>query len=790
MTEKIREIRFEHFRGLEDYSVALKGKNLVILGGNGKGKSAIVDGLEFLFSGQIGRFHGEGTGAIDDSETLRHILNRGEPLVEVCFAPTNACAQRRQSDAAIRVPDRPSIASYLATHPPVGAFILRRSQILGFIADRDATRYQKYIHLLGLSDIDAMQKAFVDAADRASSDRELQRRVLQLQLAAFRDPSKGSIPYSLAEVLERCSQALLALGETGINSWNELPSAIALLEAKRTTKNKARVDAFNRAIIALQRPLPTGMDRLVGELANLQSTLGSLRTASDEAAQSGVIREGSAFFDAHPGITTCPLCRQELVDGYAKTIEQLHERQSMLGLVEETERRRSSVLDQLAVDTQRSADILASDLEHEALLTAVERQSLRNARASALRLTRAVRRVRLSVVETKTPEIPRNLSASYQARSAVVEVLEQQRQALIPTDEARLENAIALLVKSRDAEPAIRRTVLEQKRTDVAAGRALRAKDAFSRAREEAIQKAFDRIAGKVLEYYQKLHNYVTGAETSECSDLAFAQTSRAAAGGLRLAIKFLGSTDLRDPRPFLSEGHLDSLGLCIYLATVRIFNRPGSLLVLDDVLTSIDEGHRYRVAELLFEQFRDFQIMLTTHDRHWFDILQSSCRARGEQGNWRFIKIARWTLERGPESAAFEGTWDYITENLNDVSFRELGGPLRVVFEDFLKRVAAKLELGVKYNFEGRYTSGDFLSAGIQDALREKLLVETPNDEALIKQDVARVFGNGDLINYLSHDNPARLDVTFQQTSDFVTGLKSLTTLCVTHKLIKGVSA
>jgi hypothetical protein len=789
MTERIRELRFTHFRGLLGYSVELRGKNLVILGGNGKGKSAIVDGIEFLFSGRIGRFYGEGTGAIDDVETVQNVLKKGEPVVEVCFTPTNDCVQRQLSDTTTRIPDRPSIQSYMASHPPVGAFILRRSQILEFIADRDATRYQKYIHLLGLSDIDAMQKAFVEASERAASDYQINRNVLRLQLAAFRDPPAGLIPNSLHEILVICSKSITKLGEPSLNNWGDLSAAIARLESRRSARNKARVDTLNRAIIAFQAPLPVSIKGLIDRVEGLRATLSSMRTESADAAQSGVLREAILFFEGHPSITTCPLCEQELIQGYSGVFERLKLRDSALGAIQETQRKYSDVLEELAIEAQRSTDILTGDLQHEGLLESIDREALRDAREAAALLGQAVRRLK-SGDESSSLELDERLTEIASVRSNIVAALEEQRKALIPADESELEGVIALLTKAKESEPSIKRLDLALQAADKLAKRSLRARNAFSRAREQAIQKAFDRIAGLVLNFYNRLHTFGVSAEKSECSDLAFTQTARAAAGGLRVAVKFLGITDLRDPRPFLSEGHLDSLGLCLYLATVRVFNTPGSLLVLDDVLTSIDEGHRFRVAELLFEEFRDFQVILTTHDAHWFDILQTSCRARGEQGDWRFLKIARWTLETGPESSAFEGTWDYISDNLNEAAFRELGGPLRVVFEDFLKRVAAKLDLKVKYILEGRYTSGDFLAAGIQDALREKLIAAASDQETGIKQDFARVFGQGDLINYLSHDNPGRLDVTFEQASDFVTGLKSLTKRCIEQKLYKGVAA
>jgi len=53
MIENVRMIKFEHFRGLPANEFKLKGRSIVLLGTNGKGKSALVDGIEFLFSGQV-----------------------------------------------------------------------------------------------------------------------------------------------------------------------------------------------------------------------------------------------------------------------------------------------------------------------------------------------------------------------------------------------------------------------------------------------------------------------------------------------------------------------------------------------------------------------------------------------------------------------------------------------------------------------------------------------------------------------------------------------------------------
>ncbi len=785
--ERICELTFKHFRGLPNNAYRLSGKNLVILGGNGRGKSAIVDGVEFLFSGRVSRFHGQGTGYVDPTEAIRHIRKKGIPIVEMRFTPTNATVRRQLGAAAAEVPATPSIQAYMRSHPRVEAFVLRRAQILDFVHARDADRYQRFVQLLGLADIDGAQRAFVEAAQRAESQLEIAKRNLERELASFRDPSTGLFLGSTAAVVARCADVARPLGVEGLTDWADLDRAIEQLEGRRWEGATGQIDALSTAVASLQRLLSSDLSGLVDRANTLHSALNTLMAASAEAQAGDVIREGLEFFQGHEHIETCPLCEQILQDGYAATFARLRERNASLTELHRAELERSESLRELAADAKRSADQLKDDLRHSALLGSEGVQDLRGARASLLRWWRLIRRVdREGSLEPL--RVPNRADAVPTLRSKLTQDLLARRAALVPSETAHLENSIALLKNAKASSGALQGAEGRVQRSKALVLAATKARDAFTAAREAAIQGVFEHIAQKVLQYYRALHDYGDGAEQSECTALLLTSSSRAATGGLRLAIQFLGLADSCDPRAFLSEGHLDSLGLCLYLATVRLFNPVGTMLVLDDVLTSIDMEHRHRVGELLFSEFSDYQILITTHDEHWFSTLQSSARARGKQSEWVFNRIANWTLDGGPESAAFEGTWEFVEAHLNEDSFRELGGPLRLVLEDFLKRTAEVLKVRVEFRFDGKYVSGAFVNAGIQDAIRKALVEKSQGEENDITQDVARVFGAGDLINFLSHDNPGRLQVTLGQTKDFVGGLESLTARCKAHHLMKGV--
>jgi hypothetical protein len=789
MTERIREIRFRPFRGLPDYTCKLNGKNVSIFGGTGKGKSAIVDGIEFFFSGSLRRFHGEGSGNIDADAAMRHVLEKGQPSVEFVFTPTNESVKRMLGGNNLLTATHPSVQKYIDQHPPAEAFVLRRSQLLEFIHDQDAERYQKYILLLGLDDIDAAQKSFVQAKELIESRLSECRQRLSEPLQLFIDPDADWVPTNLSDILAKCAEVALPFGVDILTKWQQLDSAISVLDARRSKETKQKIDALNLAIDHLGVEVPSEIESIVATVNQLHGQLGKMQAESEEAVRGGVIGEGLKYFREHPDITKCPLCEQKLEEGYQAVFERLAERNRALGELRDLETQRSQKLDALITALQRLLDQLAKEQEQDhGIYPKRDAQVL-------VKHHEALQEWMKLIKSTKEQEaykdliVPPVIEVVRSIRSRIHGSLVGERDALVQPDAVALEKAVSFLQRAKNKEPEIR--IGESALADSLRLRdAMRdVEEAFSRARKSAVQAIFDKIAEKVLSYYHRLHDFDDANESSECTDLSLTSTSRAAAGGLQLTIQFLGMVNSCNPRAFLSEGHLDSLGLCLYLATVRMFNNSGSLLVLDDVLTSIDREHRHRVAELLLEDFSDFQLVITTHDEYWFNSLQEMVLVRGEQDKWRFKRIARWTLEKGPESAAYEGTWDWIESNLVEEAYRELGGSLRLVLEDFLKRVADKMELKVEYHIDGKYTAGDFQFAGIHDKLRERLIEKTPNEEAAIKIDISRVFGTGDLINFLSHGNPGRLEVTLTETKDFVNGLKSLEQRCKTHKLIKGIS-
>jgi energy-coupling factor transporter ATP-binding protein EcfA2 len=97
----------------------------------------------------------------------------------------------------------------------------------------------------------------------------------------------------------------------------------------------------------------------------------------------------------------------------------------------------------------------------------------------------------------------------------------------------------------------------------------------------------------------------------------------------------------LQTPQLFLNEARLSALGLAIYLAG-RLACTPTAnttalkLLVLDDVLIGLDHSNRLPVLDVLKTKFSDWQIVLLTHDRNWFDLARSHL----SETDWKCVEI------------------------------------------------------------------------------------------------------------------------------------------------------
>jgi energy-coupling factor transporter ATP-binding protein EcfA2 len=108
----------------------------------------------------------------------------------------------------------------------------------------------------------------------------------------------------------------------------------------------------------------------------------------------------------------------------------------------------------------------------------------------------------------------------------------------------------------------------------------------------------------------------------------------------LQLGVQ-IGDKKISRPQTFLNEAKLTQLALSVRFAAseVNLHESDLKLLVLDDLLVSLDMSNRMRVVEILLsDAFKDYQKFILTHDLGFFHEFRRATIPN--QSDWCFVRL------------------------------------------------------------------------------------------------------------------------------------------------------
>lgn len=222
----------------------------------------------------------------------------------------------------------------------------------------------------------------------------------------------------------------------------------------------------------------------------------------------------------------------------------------------------------------------------------------------------------------------------------------------------------------------------------------------------------------------------------------------------------------------FLNEAKLSAIALSIYLASVLLIPAPQlKLLVLDDVLIGLDMSNRLPVLGILENFFPDYQKIITTYDRHWYEMV----RLRTTAAEWKYIKFYQGNLQDF-EIPIYIESQDYLVkarEHLNAKDYKACAVYVRSEFEVLLKKLADKKGLEVKYSKSPeRVSSEDFWSA-VKRATRKD--PTTGNTVSMLSGTITTSIETSRkfILNPLSHSQ--LVNIYEQELDDAITAVADL---------------
>lgn len=185
-----------------------------------------------------------------------------------------------------------------------------------------------------------------------------------------------------------------------------------------------------------------------------------------------------------------------------------------------------------------------------------------------------------------------------------------------------------------------------------------------------------------------------------------------------------VGNQIISRPQMFLNEAKLTQLALSVRFAASRVnlHDSDLKLLVLDDLLVSLDMSNRMKVVELLLsDEFSGYQKVVLTHDLGFFREFRRWVGAN--QSEWCFVRLEGSAKDKEISAQSEKDEIQKAEDYLRGHSLDEAALMLRKAAEDMAKRWR-------EWADKKAIPPGKFLSLTENlRAARDKLLTELPID-------------------------------------------------------------
>ena len=229
------------------------------------------------------------------------------------------------------------------------------------------------------------------------------------------------------------------------------------------------------------------------------------------------------------------------------------------------------------------------------------------------------------------------------------------------------------------------------------AGRSSKVFDLYADVTTKALEGIYNNVEEAFSAFYRKINHQ---------DESTFTAKLMPSIGKLGFDVDFYGRGQF-PPGAYHSEGHQDGMGLCLYLALMRhLLGDNFTFAVLDDVLMSVDVGHRREVCTLLKEQFPKTQFIFTTHDEIWLRHMKSEGLIKGRS----FAHFRTWNVDMGPTEWSDRDVWAELDAHVAKNDIRAAAALLRHYLEHFAKESCDRLRASVEFRGDAQFMLGDLL--------------------------------------------------------------------------------
>lgn len=708
---RLLELEIHNFRGIKHLLLDIRGKNFVIYGPNGSGKSGVVDAIEFLLVGKISRLSGSGTNGITINKHGSHIdCDPKEASIRAVFKlpeivePVELRRTVGDFDKLGCNKDSTPQLDKIINMAQRGHFVLTRRDILKYIVSQAGTRAQEIQELLNILEIENIRKVLV----RAKNDLDRKYKAAKFPINEAEGAIKATLQLKTFRedtVLRIINEKRKILGGEPISSVRSSELKARLSLSTVAFDRSISIDTIDADIKTIQKTLKDQIDEStsVGSMDN-QLRLSVSRIKSNpyllrSLSSLELIELGLKLIDEKG---SCPLCDKGWPPGKLNDylIKRLSDAQEAGRIQAEIEDFSDNISKSISVifssiqnikeiagpidglkDEANSLDYWLNDLQ--SYLEAINNNVLEmypDERFQPSKINIVFAPENVEAILTKIYSM---------AKATYPEITPEQNALIILT---RLEENLKALERARENIKCI----------ELPFRRAYILLEEYESARNDVLGKLYDDIEGRFVELYKEIHGY---------DEESFSAVIEPDGAGLNFEVDFYGR-GRHPPHALHSEGHQDSMGLCLYLALIERLNLGLiDLIILDDVMMSVDANHRREVCRLFSTYFPNYQFLITTHDKTWAYQMKSE----GIVDSKGLIEFYNWHVETGPQVNYEVDLWDQIDIDISKGDIPAAAARLRRGSEQFFSIACEALMAPIICKLNSQWELGELIPAAIK---------------------------------------------------------------------------
>lgn len=613
---KLNKLHISSFRGAtKPVDIPFeKGKKItMIYAENGNGKSTIADALICLFTSDKGSI-ADKSGT--DPKFIKS-LNATEAKIALD-------TDKGIFTATLSGTSRDFIKSHHEFNPDLR--YLRRSQIVDLLNLKPSERYERlknYIDVSGLykseeelrklvRDTDAEVENLVSVIENAKS-------TLEATWLKEGSPSDDMLVWAKEESEKDLTKEGIKLQEVKILSqqWTDIQSKYKEIQQSITIVSTAK-KAHTAALEALQK---------------LQE-----KNTTSNADLLNLLTQAKNFIAGQPSIDACPVCDNSIEKNtVVKSLGDKIASMSAIGAEAKAVEKAKKDWDAKVAIQKRAVELFSNLL---------------------IKYRNAIAKYKTSVPEIATfiDGITTDIKVNYQCYldnlaqlasiSERIEAAKEKHSKSINQHNSIKQQYKSIIDNSKKFE--------HKSKLSLAATKAL---GIVEKSRKDFYDNELLSISGEVERMYQQLH-------------------PDEGLGGIKLFLNPQYKTSLElqanfhteegiTPQSVYSESHLDTLGICIFFALAKKYSKGDTILVLDDVVMSVDQNHLDRFIDLIHSEAAHFsQIIITTHYGPWRDRYRNN---RAPSGDMLFLELRKWSKENGIRVKNSKIALDELKEMLSD---------------------------------------------------------------------------------------------------------------------------